>query len=347
MPFKLRIANPKDAALGKEPARLLFVFEEQGQSAIAWQKSEVKTLSQGERRAMHLLSFIFEVESRRQSGRETLFICDDPADSFDYKNKHAIVQYLEDLTKVDHFYQVILTHNFDLFRTLTKFVHRTRCLAAIRETDGNIKLEKFEGFSNVFIKVWKPNVTTSDAILLATIPFTRNLIEYTAGEESDDFRNLSALLHWKEKTANISVGEYFEVFNRLFEKSHDTSDSRIVSDLLFSQADAICAQNAHNELELQNKIVLSIAIRVRAEIFITEQLRILKNNPDYWFEGKKFGNLVGEFKRHSPSAATVEILESVSVTVSSNIHLNSFMYEPILDLSTGHLCHLYESVKRL
>ncbi len=347
MPFKLRIANQKDAALGKEPARLLFVFEEQGQTAIVWQKSEVKTLSQGERRVMHLLSFIFEVESRRQSGRETLFICDDPADSFDYKNKHAIVQYLEDLTKVDHFYQIILTHNFDLFRTLTKFVHRTRCLAAIRGTDGKIQLEKLEGVSNVFIKVWKPAVTTSDAILLATIPFTRNLIEYTAGEESDDFRKLSALLHWRQNTGSIPVGEYFEVFNRLFGKLYDTSDSRIVSNVLFSQADAICAQTAHNELELQNKIVLSIAIRVRAEVFITEQLRIVKNDPDYWFEGKKFGNLLGEFKRHSPPDATVEILESVSVTVSSNIHLNSFMYEPILDLSTGHLCHLYESVQSL
>ncbi len=95
MPFALRIANQKDTALGKEPARLLFVFEEQGQPSIEWQKAEVKTLSQGERRAMHLLSFIFEVEARKQSGLVTLFICDDPADSFDYKNKHAIVQYLE------------------------------------------------------------------------------------------------------------------------------------------------------------------------------------------------------------------------------------------------------------
>ncbi len=348
MPFTLRIANQSEAALGKEPARLLFVFEETGEAPIEWQKAEaVKTLSQGERRAMHLLSFIFEVEARIQSGQETLFICDDPADSFDYKNKHAIVQYLEDLTKVDHFHQIILTHNFDLLRTLTKFVHRDRCLAAIRGNDSAIQLAKLEGISNVFIKVWKRQVTTSDAILLATIPFTRNLIEYTAGEDSPDYLKLTSLLHWKQNSNAITVGQYFAAFNRLFQKSHDTTDSRIVLDLLFSQADTICDQLSHNELQLENKIVLSVAIRVRAEKFMTEQLRIAKSDPNYWSQEKTYGKLLGEFKGNEPPAEALELLESVSVTVSSNIHLNSFMYEPILDLSTDHLCNLYRLVKDL
>ena len=60
-------------------------------------------MSQGERRALYLLNFIFEVEDRKRKSAETLFIIDDVADSFDYKNKHAIVQYLEDISKVEHF----------------------------------------------------------------------------------------------------------------------------------------------------------------------------------------------------------------------------------------------------
>jgi hypothetical protein len=347
MPFRLRIANQRETALGKEPARLLFVFEEDGETPIEWQKAEVKTLSQGERRAMHLLSFIFEVEVRKQSGQETLFICDDPADSFDYKNKHAIVQYLEDLTKVDHYHQIILTHNFDLLRTLTKFVHRDRCLAAIRGNGGAIQLEKLDGISNVFINVWKSKVTTSDAILLATIPFTRNLIEYTTGEQSPDYLQLTSLLHWKQNSSVITVGQYLDAFNRLFQANHATADSRIVLDLLISQADAIYGQTSHNELQLENKIVLSIAIRVKAEKFMTEQLRNQKSEPNYWFQEKTFGKFLNEFKKINPSSEILELLESVSVTVSSNIHLNSFMYEPILDLSTDHLCHLYRLIKDL
>lgn len=344
MPFKLRIANQKEAALGQEAARLLFVFEEDGQAPIEWQKSEVKSLSQGERRAMHLLSFIFEVEARRLTGRETLFICDDPADSFDYKNKHAIVQYLEDLTKVEHFHLIILTHNFDLFRTFTRFTHRNRCLAAVRDLDGAIQLQKFEGISNIFENVWKPNITSSDAILVATIAFTRNLIEYTSGKESDEYKRLTTLLHWRQETTTQTVGQYFEIFNQLFHKSHDTSDSRLVTDILFAAADEICLQSAHNELQLENKIVLSIATRLKSECFITEELRVLKDDADYWPTEKQYGNLLRVFKEHTPPSDVIETLELVSITVSSNIHLNSFMYEPLLDLSTQHLCDLYRRV---
>jgi hypothetical protein len=42
-----------------------------------------------------------------------------------------------------------------------------------------------------------------------------------------------------------------------------------------------------------------------------------------------------------PATRALRTLEKVSVTVSSNIHLNSFMYEPILDLTVEHLIDLY------
>src|SRR5690606_33223166 len=126
-----------------------------------------------EKRALYLLNFIFEVEARKLANQETLFIIDDVADSFDYKNKHAIVQYLEDLSKNGNFYQIILTHNFDFFRTLANnFVHRERCLMANRFSN-SISLTKAEGVKNYFIGKWKNNVANNEHILCATIPFTR------------------------------------------------------------------------------------------------------------------------------------------------------------------------------
>lgn len=348
MPFKLRIANQSEASLGKEPAQLRFVFEEEGHPPIEKERSEDKTLSQGERRVIHLLSFIFEAEARKQSGKETLFICDDPADSFDYKNKHAIVQYLEDLTKVEHFHLIILTHNFDLLRTLTKFVHRDRCMVALRDTGGHIQLKRLDGISNIFVKMWKPKITSSTAILLATIPFTRNLIEYSKGDNSDDYKLLTSLLHWKSDSQLITVGQYFGIYNQHFGTPHDKTSTQRVFDLLIAEADALSQITAHDELKLENKIVLSIATRVTAEKFMTEQLRTLLSDPDYWCqEFSQFGVLLGAYKTHDPSPEIIELLDSVSVTVSSNIHLNSFMYEPILDLSTQHLCRLYREVKAL
>lgn len=352
LPFTLRIANEAAAALGKETARLLFVFkvEDESETEVVGKKEEVmKTLSQGERRALHLLSFIFEVESRKKSGKNTLFIADDPADSFDYKNKHAIVQYLEDLTKVDHFHQIILTHNFDLFRTLTRFVHRNHCLVAVRAGDNTLSLEKMEGINNIFTKVWKPKIATSKAILIATIPFTRNIIEYTRGEADPVYLLLTSLLHWKSNTTSLSVKKYLVAYNQLFVTNHSlANEDDLVHDWIIDEAKSIAGRSGINELDLENKVVLSIATRILAEQHMTDRLRILKTDPGYWCsQGSQFGNMLGELKTFGIDADHIEILECVSVTVSSNIHLNSFMYEPLLDLSVDHLASLFNKVLAL
>lgn len=347
MPFTLSIANHALAALGKESAELKFTFKD-GSDKIEWSRSEIKTLSQGEKRALYLLNYIFEVEARKLANQETLFIIDDVADSFDYKNKHAIVQYLRDLSNTGIFHQIILTHNFDFFRTLNNnFVHYKRCLMANKSED-IITLEKADGVKNYFIGKWKNNVESDSCILCATIPFTRNLIEYTKGENDPDYLKLTSLLHWKSETDGITVGDYFNIYNRLFGTSYDISNSQQMKCLLFEKANAICAQPTHNGLNLEDKVLMSIAIRMKAEIFLTKELRTLKNDASYWCESKnQFGNLVSEYAKFAPPAPVMRTLEKISITVSSNIHLNSFMYEPILDLTIEHLINLYNEVNGL
>ena len=76
-----------------------------------------------------------------------------------------------------------------------------------------------------------------------------------------------------------------------------------------------------------------------------EKLRVLKSEPDYWCDShSQFGYLIKEFSKLLPSEPAIRTLEKVSITVSSNIHLNSFMYEPILDLTIEHLINLYRDV---
>jgi len=344
MPFTLSVANQTQAALGKENAKLKFTFED-GTDTVEWSRSEIKTLSQGEKRALYLLNFIFEVEARKLDRQETLFIIDDVADSFDYKNKHAIVQYLEDLSKTENFHQIILTHNFDFFRTLANnFVHRDRCLMSNRN-NSTITLTKAEGIKNYFIGKWKNNIANNNHVLCATIPFTRNLIEYTKSESDPDYLKLTSLLHWKNDTNQITVGNYLDIYNRLFGTSHNTSNTQPVKDLLFTKATEICARTAHDGLNLEDKVLLSIAIRMQSEIFLINELRTLKSDPNYWCSSmNQFGNLIKEYSSLASASPSLHTLEKISITVSSNIHLNSFMYEPILDLTIEHLINLYDEV---
>lgn len=347
MPFTLSLFNQVDAALGKDKAKLKFTFKD-GNDRIDCTRSQIKSLSQGERRALYLLNFIFEVEDRKRKSAETLFIIDDVADSFDYKNKHAIVQYLEDISKVEHFSQLILTHNFDFFRTLSNnFVNYERCLMANRISDG-IKLSKAEGIKNYFIGKWKEHITSSDFILCATVPFTRNLLEYIKGENDLDYLKLTSLLHWKEDTARITIGEYYEIYNRLFGKNYPTTNTNSFKELLFTKANEIKDRTNHDGLNLEDKVLLSIAIRMSSEIFLIEEMRKIKKDNTYWCQSKnQFGTLIKSYVKELPDSNAIKTLEKVSITVSSNIHLNSFMYEPILDLTIEHLITLYSEILEL
>ena len=211
-----------------------------------------------------------------------------------------------------------------------------------------ITIEKADGIKNYFIGKWKNNVASNDCILCATIPFTRNLIEYTKSETDLDYLKLTSLLHWKSDTDQITVGSYLGIYNRLFGTNHDVSSTQPVKALLFDKANDICTQITHDGLNLENKVLLSMAIRLQAEVFLTSELRVLKNDPSYWCQGKKqFGMLMKEYASLNASASAMRTLEKISVTVSSNIHLNSFMYEPILDLTIEHLINLYNEVQGL
>lgn len=49
----------------------------------------------------------------------------------------------------------------------------------------------------------------------------------------------------------------------------------------------------------------------------------------------------------SGDTGNIRVLQRVTLMTPENIHLNSFMYEPILDMSDQHLRRLYEDVVAL
>ncbi|WP_221898632.1 hypothetical protein [Bathymodiolus japonicus methanotrophic gill symbiont] len=46
-------------------------------------------------------------------------------------------------------------------------------------------------------------------------------------------------------------------------------------------------------------------------------------------------------------AEDIKIIEQVNLMAPENIHINSFMFEPLLDMSGEHLSRLYEKIERL
>ena len=348
MPCKLDIINRAEAVLGKEKAVLVFKFED-GESKAEMLQKDLKTLSSGEMRALYLLNLIFEAEYRKGNHNETLFVFDDIVDSFDYKNKAAIILYLDDLVKIDCFYQIILTHNFDFYRALAQsFVHRDRCLTSVLNTENkSIKLEPAEGINNCFTGILKSQIKNSGKALCATIPFTRNIIEYTKGVEEDNYNTLTRLLHWKKDSESISVKDYLDIYHDVIGDTITRTDSsQPVMKILFSEADLICKNPERKGLNLTDKILLCMAIRIKAERFMIGKIQ--EKYPGYWCEEEnQYGHLLTKVKSLDIPHKKIRLLDKVSITVSSNIHLNSFMYEPIVDLNIESVIELYCEVMEL
>lgn len=346
VPFKLTAKNKVSVMLGEEPVPSLgFTFRE-GTETVEMERPELlEALSTGEKKALYILNVIFEVEVRRQAQQETVFVVDDIADSFDYKNKYAIIQYLQDIADEQCFRQILLTHNFDFFRTVnSRFVRYSHCLMVQRTTTG-IELVPAAGIRNIFLNDWKPNFYADGRKRVAAISFIRNIVEYTNGEDNLDFATLTALLHWKVDSESITHRDLDRIYGSAF---GDTGawprpDESVLETIRTEAASCLTAPEGTN---FENKIVLAIATRLEAERYMVAKIA------DPSFVSTIGANQTARLLRRCKDirgipARSIEILDQVGLMTPENIHLNAFMYEPIVDMSDDHLRELYKDVLTL
>ncbi len=341
VPFKLVAKNRESVILGKNNfLSVEFVFQDGAEEKLVKKDDLIQALSTGEKKALYILNILFEVETRKKDHKETLLIFDDIADSFDYKNKYAILQYLQDNTECSYFSQIILTHNFDFFRTLnSRFVPYNCCFMVYKDST-SIHLEQAVGIRNIFINDWKLHFFECPKKKIASIPFIRNLIEYTKGE-TDEYQVLTSLLHWKNNSDQILVSNLDQIFNETFGQNGVSNSDGKVIDQIFILAQQSLSQAMG--INLEEKIILSIAIRLAAEKFMINKI----NDANFVSEITK-KQTYALFKKYrdnnSSKTKEIRILQNVQLMTSENLHLNSFMYEPIIDMSEEHLKKLYTDV---
>ena len=113
-------------------------------------------------------------------------------------------------------------------------------------------------------------------------------------------------------------------------------------------ADKIASEPNINSIKLENKIVLSIAIRLLAEKYMYEaMIKAGKEEADFAVDSQQTGRWTAKFKEFCPNDTNTTIIDEVNVMTPEVIHLNSFMYEPLIDMSLHHLKKLYGKCKSL
>ncbi|EEH01919.1 macrophage infection protein, MimD [Ureaplasma urealyticum serovar 2 str. ATCC 27814] len=181
---------------------------------------------------------------QKKQGKECFVILDDISESFDYKNKYAIIEYISDISEYTDtngeklFKILLLTHNFDFYRTVSsRITKRGNSFIAFVDSD-RIKLEKGQYTKNIFMHYKKSLVQNySDNIMVASIPFVRNLIEYTEGDDNEDYLILTSVLHYKENTRQITLNQIQDIFNKYWCKKEPVTfakgrENKIVYDVL-------------------------------------------------------------------------------------------------------------------
>lgn len=352
VPFNVSIENQQDIILKAESAKLKFTYlNEDGIDVETGRDMLNQVLSRGERRAFIILQFIFDMESRKSLNQETLLIMDDIADSFDYQNKYAIIEYIKDLANIQNFYSILLTHNYDFYRTLASRLNikQDNMFMVEKETNHTITFCKGQYKGNIYTNVFLGH-DTDDKIFISMIPFVRNLIEYTTGKSDSSYLKLTSCLHQKSDTKNISikdVAEIMEPFTQGKGIKHEKSTESFYQ-LVLNTANDISNDTNLDSIKIENKIVLSIAIRLLAENYMYKKMiSIGKMESDFETKRNQTNAWTKKLREFCPNDPNLNILEEVNIMTPELIHINSFMFEPLIDMSVAHLIKLYKSVCNL
>jgi len=363
VPFGINIDNQEDVVLHNSIPSISFVFNENGEGKGIELKKLNSILSGGEKRALYLLNIIFELEAIKKTGKKVLVVADDIAESFDYKNKYAIIEYLMESYSSGLFNFILLTHNFDFYRTIGSRMlnyDREHCVM-VNKNAGEIEIKNGAYLRNVF-GGWKDRLETSPVILVAAIPFIRNIVEYIEHENSVNYMFLTKLLHITnygegKKTKDICLKDLQQVINDVWrtEKkiTNQGGEDYKVYDMIISVANKISSDKNIDEINLENKIALSMAARLLAEQFMIKEIININNSDEKIKEienskHNQTGKLLAAYKSITKvDNDAFSILEEVSLITVENIHLNSFMYEPLIDISIRQLIKTYEGLKRV
>ena len=360
-PFEVDVVNQRSVLFRHDDAVLKFSYKEIGNADANCKVPEPEdvlkdVLSRGEYRAFCILQILFEIEARKK--KPLLIVFDDIADSFDYRNKYAIIEYIRDLQQEPNVRTIILTHNLDFYRTVASRLGLDRnvnCLFAQKD----IRSREVSLNNGVFLKnlilAWINS--PSKRIVLAMLPFVRNLVEYMQVSNSPDYLRLTTCLHNIKHTdprlpvtRSVSVQDvlsvYYTVIPRLtISPTVFVNGGNAWVEELKQEAVAIAAEQTPNETALENKVVLAMVIRLQAEAFMDDYLvRILGQQP-FISTKPRFGELFDTWRKTQTTVnADVVLLNKVSMMTPEHIHLNSFMYEPLVDMSLVSLLNLHREV---
>lgn len=351
--FDLKIRNRFDAVIGFEVPHFTKCIK--GTNTEIIDPTELR-FSTGEIRTFNLINAIIDIERARLSNQEVTIVLDDAVDSFDYKNKYGIIDYLVELKDDPNIQIIIFTHNFDFYRSMILAFGKgntEQFFMYKNQSNDEIKMysTKNKGYylQVVEFNSWK-KCANSVTKYFAYIPFARNIVQLRTNSSHQDVKDIDSYFHYDCSTSeskdftllNSAVSShitfnfpssYISLIDRYLKKLDET-----VSNILSSQV---------NETDLDIKITLGLYIRLFIERFLSRRFfDSTGNQPVVSNPMNSFRELFSQVEPFLNESEKLFVIEA-NIIAPSYVHANSFMYEPLIDVGSDSLIKVADKLKTL
>jgi hypothetical protein len=327
--FKVSITNKRQSAVGIE----LPVFSYEHRRAKDYPIDENRlseVLSSGETTTYNIIKFIAKYENIKENN--PVVILDDVVDSFDYGNRYAFIEYIKEM--IENGTNVIaLTNNYDFFRSLKSRVYNLSSLAASINVKHSVLV--FSPKNLVFDTRTVFNIDSVHDLIMA-LPFARELATYNN-------RNMDFIkyFHIKRGTKLLNLNGLKQKIAKRYKKA-SFSDEIDYKAIYLHAIDSVCDDIIKERIasyDMKKKIVLAMNIRLKLEVILLEGTigitdRINRNQTSELIRLKKH-RFKADFRR---------LVDQISVCTPEFLHLNAFMYEPLIDVNPDRLVRIYRKL---
>lgn len=341
-PFSITIENKSDTILKLSLPQ--FIFKPNRKIDCKKDYDETRSiLSTGEKNAFDIINLIVKYENL-SSKKDGIVILDDIVESFDYANRIAFIEYIKEMkdngTKV-----IVLTHNFEFFRTLQKRLDKSFKKYSSFNDNGVVTIgdatDLHFSINEMFKISDRSNETqknlSPEEYFIASLPFVREVSSFSKNDEDYHY-----LFHMKKVGLKSTVSEIiskikenipFYTINAnaaRLEKNHT-----LYYDFIMETSREMLKNEIKN-FDLYRKIILAIACRIKAEeLMIDGKFELItgitKNQTRVLFDSTS-DQLTTKFSG---------LVERVILCTSEFIHLNAFLYEPLVDIDPKDLVNLF------
>ncbi len=319
--FDIDLVNRQESMLGLEVPYIVFKHKRNPTYELDEDKL-YDILSSGEKTTLNIIKFIVEYISNQKNN--PIIILDDIVETFDYSNRYAFIEYINDMVRKG-VTLIVLTHNFEFYKTLSSRV-RLRKLVASVDKNGVVYIQKNKNISKNMENILDIN---NEEMLYFAIPYLREAKTIL----QEDASLLTSCLHYKANTKSIRIKDILPFFPK---KDLVIEEDKLYLDGLKEQANKM---KNFDEYDIVKKTILSICCRV----FLEEKIIDTNINITEGINCNQFAYLKERYKDEL-NDDVVQLMDKVQLATPEFIHGNVFMYEPLVDIDGKYLKEIYKEV---